>query len=126
MAKDKKNKKSAKKDSSAKPETKPARVRKGTKRLKTLTSNPLVADVAAAALVAMAAALKDSKKARQLAGDAGDELKKLEKAGSERGNAMWELALEIGRRALTAINDETPKRTKKKAQRRKASATRSN
>ena len=42
--------------------------------LKAMTENPLVADVVAAALVATAAALKDSKKARRLAGEAGEQL----------------------------------------------------
>ena len=39
--------------------------------LKSVTENPLVADVVAAALVAMASALKDSNKARKIAAEAG-------------------------------------------------------
>ena len=54
----------------------------------------------AAALVAMASALKDSDKARRLANDAGDQLGELSKKSAKQGNAMWDLALDIGRRTL--------------------------
>jgi hypothetical protein len=104
MAKDKKKKK---KDKAAKPAAKVA------KRLKTLSDNPLVADIVAAALVATAAALKDSKKARQLASQAGDELEHLAKEGAERGNALWKMALEIGRRALDEFTDQRAPAAKK-------------
>lgn len=70
---------------------------------KMLSNNKLVADVVAAALVATAAALKDSDKARRFASEAGDQLEKLSKEGAERGNAMWALALDIGRRALDSV-----------------------
>ena len=74
--------------------------------LRALTRNPLVADIVATTLVATAAALKDSKKARRLAAEAGDELETLAKEGAERGNAMWQLALDVGRRALdTYVGD---------------------
>lgn len=81
--------------------------------LKALAGNPLMGEVVAAALVATAAALKDSKRARALASDAGDELRKLSKAGSETGSALWEMALAIGKRSLEAITAE-PKATKAK------------
>ena len=89
VAKDKKKKKKVKKD----------KVSSGTavRSLKTLSQNPLVADIVAAALVATASALKDSKKAQRLASDAGDELTKLSKAGAKRGGALWDMALQIGR-----------------------------
>ena len=99
MAKDKKKKagkKGAKSDVAA----------KAAKRLKAITSNPLVADIVASALVGAAAALKDAKKARQLAAHAGDELETLAKAGAERGNAMWQLALDIGRRSLESLSSD--------------------
>lgn len=83
--------------------------------LKTLASNPLVADVVAAALVATASALKDSKRARALASEAGDELAKLSKAGAEQGSALWEMALQIGKRSLKALAAEPPEKEKKKA-----------
>ena len=76
--------------------------------IKALTKNPLVADVVAAALVATAAAIKDSNKARRLAEEAGDELEKMAKEGADRGNAMWQLALEVGRRALDTYVGDSP------------------
>ena len=101
MSKDKKKKK-AKKAS------------KGTETLKALAQNPLVADVVAAALVATASALKDSKRARALASDVGDELAKLSKANADRGNALWDMALQIGRRSLESLTAEPPERAKPK------------
>lgn len=102
VAKDKKKKKSgAKKQSKAK------------SRIKKLAGNPLVADVVAAALVATAAALRDPKRARALASDAGDELAELSKAGAQRGSALWEMALQIGRQSLDAvIGGDAPKTAK--------------
>lgn len=107
MAKDKKKKKD-KKDKGGKSPGMSA-------NLKALAQNPLVADVVAAALVATASALKDSKKAQRLATEAGDELAKLSKAGAEKGSALWEMALQIGRRSLeTLVSEEAPKRSKAK------------
>ena len=116
MAKDKKKKKD-KKGSAA----------KATDSIKSLAKNPLVADVVAAALVATASALKDSRRARALASEAGDELAKLSKAGARQGEALWEMALQIGRRSLEALNaEEGPKRSKaKKAKARPASKPKS-
>ena len=97
MAKDKKKKKNKKKDSP---------VPSAVANLKALSQNPLVADVVAAALVATAAALKDSKKARRLAEDAGDEITAMSKSGADRGSALWKLAIEVGRSALDAFNED--------------------
>lgn len=83
--------------------------RKAARSLQALSQNPLVADVVAAALVSMAAALKDSDKARQLASDAGDQLSALSKKSTKQGNAMWDLALDIGRRTLETLAEETGK-----------------
>jgi len=81
--------------------------------LRALAQNPLVADVVAAALVATASAFKDSKRARRLATEAADELGKLSKAGAEQGNALWDMALQIGRRSLEALAaEDAPKRAK--------------
>ena len=102
MSKDKKKKKAGK-------------VAKAGATLKSLSKNPMVADVVAAALVATASALKDSKRARQLALDTGDELRKLAKKGSEDGSALWEMALQIGRRSLDALVSDGPKAAKPKA-----------
>jgi hypothetical protein len=105
VAKGKKNKKGKKSSAST-----------ATDKLKALASNPLAADIVAAALVATASALKDSRRARALASDAGDELAKLSKAGARQGEALWDMALQIGRRSLEAMSgDEAPKRAKPKA-----------
>lgn len=108
MAKDKKKKKNKGSKGSS-----PAKAKDS---LKALAQNPLVADVVAAALVATASALKDSNKARKLASEAGDEITKLSKAGAEKGNALWEMALQIGRRSLeTMVADNAAKRGKSKS-----------
>lgn len=114
MTKDKKNKKVKKKDKEQKGSKKTARSalakapKKAATSLQALTQNPLVADVVAAALVSMAAALKDSDKARRLANDAGEQLNALSKKTAKQGNVMWDLALDVGRRALDALANEEP------------------
>jgi hypothetical protein len=112
VSKDKKKKKDkkAKKAGSTKGST-----------LRSLAQNPLVADVVAAALVATASALKDSKRARRLATDAADELGKLSKASAEQGNALWDMALQIGRRSLEALTAEDAPRQPKSRPRDKKS-----
>ena len=91
--------------------------------LRALAQNPLVADVVAAALVATASAFKDSKRARRLATEAADELGKLSKAGAEQGNALWDMALQIGRRSLEALTaEDAPKRAKPKPRPTKGAA----
>jgi hypothetical protein len=101
--KDKKDKKDKKKHSG----TSLAKAsKKATKSLQAITHNPLVADVVAAALVAMASALKDSEKAKRLASDAGDQLNALSKKTANQGNVMWDLALDIGRRTLETLASE--------------------
>lgn len=106
MAKDKKKKKDKKSGTV-----------KTTSSLKALAQNPLVADVVAAALVATASALKDSRRARALASDVGDELAKLSRAGTRQGEALWDMALQIGRRSLQAAmsGDDSLKSAKPKA-----------
>ena len=86
MSKDKKKKKKSAKGSS------------GSSTLKSLANNPMVADIVATALVATAAALKDSKRARALATGAGDELAKLSKAGVKSGEALWDMLHPLERR----------------------------
>ena len=81
--------------------------KKAARGLKALSDNPLVADVVAAALIGMASALRDSDKARKLAGKAGDELGKMAKSNAKQGGAMWDLALDIGRQTLAALAEET-------------------
>jgi hypothetical protein len=82
-----------------------------------LASNPLVAEVVAATLVAAAAALRDPKKARAMAASAGDELGKAAK-GTEAGGALWQLAMDVAKRSVSAFSetgasDEKPKKRKK-------------
>ena len=116
MAKDKKKnaKKGAKDDFAS----------KAAKRLKAMSDNPLVADIVASALVGAAAALKDANTARKLAAHAGDEIESLAKQGAKRGNAMWQLALDIGRRSLESLTaDDKPAKTKKAAPKAKKAAT---
>jgi hypothetical protein len=111
VAKDKKKKKKDKKAKAAGAGT----AEKAVNRLKTLSQNPFVADVVAAALVGAAAALKDSKNARRLASEAGDEIEKMSRKSIERGEALWDMALDIGRRSLEALSGEdAPKRAKSK------------
>jgi hypothetical protein len=86
--------------------------RKAAKSLQALSQNPLVADVVAAALVSMAAALKDSEKAKRLANDAGDQLNAISKKSAKQGGAMWDLALDIGRRTLETLASEETARGK--------------
>jgi hypothetical protein len=108
VTKDKKKKGSKKSGS-----VKPAKIaKKATKKLKTLTENPIVADVVAAALVAMASALKDSEKAKRMASDASDQLNSLSKKSAKHGNAMWDLALDVGRRTLETLAGEEQARGK--------------
>ena len=111
MPKDKKKKKDKKKS--------PAGTASAT--LRTLSKNPLVADVVAAALVATASALKDTNKARRLAEEAGDELRTLAKEGADRSNAMWQLALQVGRHAVETLAKEASMAAKKPAKRSKPS-----
>jgi hypothetical protein len=138
MAKDKKKKKSGKKganknnsatQAAASPATATRRTKrsasgsakgsaassasKAAKSLKALRQNPLIADVVAAALVATASALRDTKKARKLASEAGDELDQMSRQAAERGSAMWDMALDIGRRSLEALSgDDAPGKAK--------------
>lgn len=79
---------------------------KVTKRLRELTRNPLIADFVAATLVGAAAALKDSKKAHQLAASAEKELQELGRSGAARGSALWQLALDVGHKSLAALGSE--------------------
>jgi hypothetical protein len=108
VSKDKKKKKKDKKNGGA-----DGSLTSATKSLKAISENPLVADIVAAALVGAAAALKDSRKARRLAADAGDQLDAMSKEAANRGNAMWDLALDVGRRTLDALATEATAKKKR-------------
>ena len=118
MAKDSKKKKKGKKGSSD-----GALSGKVAKRLRDISKNPMIADIVAATLVGAASALKDSKKARQLAANAGDELEALAARGAKQGNALWKLALDVGQKSLEALGgDASPARKLRKAKPKKAKA----
>ena len=98
-----------------------AKVKSSAGKLKAIADNPMVAEVVASALVATAAAMRDPEKARRFAATATDELSALSKKTSESGNAMWQLALEVGRRALQSVAGEgKPKKAKAAAPKRAA------
>jgi hypothetical protein len=91
-----------------KTDAKPARaakVQKVVKGAKKLAQNPMTTEVVAATLVAAAAALRDPKKAKALALEAADDLKKAAKTGAD-GGALWKLALDIARRSIDTVGKE--------------------
>lgn len=108
MSKDKKDKKKDKKLRKKGNASALAKApKKAGKGLQALVQNPVVADVVAAALVSMAAALKDSDKARRLAEDTVEQLGELSKKSAKQGSAMWDLALDVARKTLEALASET-------------------
>ena len=86
---------------------KPTKVAKMTQAAKTkatkLASNPVVAEVVAATLVAAAAAIRDPKKARQIAEAAGEEIGQAAKGAGGQGGAIWKLAMDVARRSVDAL-----------------------
>ena len=129
MAKDstKKPSKAAKPAASRKPTTaaakvqkvvKAAKVQKVVKGAKKIAKNPMATEVVAATLVAAAAALRDPKKARALALEAADDLKKAAKSGVD-GGALWQLALDVARKSIDEIGKETGAKKAKKAKPKK-------
>ncbi len=86
-------------------------------RFKAISENPAVAEFVSSALLATAAALRDPSKVRRAASSAGGELSDLVKEGAERGHALWEMALQVGRRGLDNLTDD-------KAPRKRAAAKR--
>lgn len=86
---------------------KPGKVAKVTQAAKTkaakLASNPVVAEVVAATLVAAAAAIRDPKKARQIAEAAGEEIGEAAKGAGGQGAAIWQLAMDVARRSVDAL-----------------------
>ncbi len=118
MAKDKKKKKDKK---GAKPKGgATANATKVSKRLRDLTRNPLIADLVAATLVSAASALRDTKKAHQLAAGAEKDLERLGRKGARTGNALWQLALDVGQQSLDALGGEAGARPAKPKSRKSA------
>lgn len=113
MAKAKSAKKAKKK--SAKKASAKSTIRQVKDRTVKLVNNPLVADLVAATLVAAAAALRDSKKARALAEAGADEISKAGKQIGEKGGELWRLAQDVARRSLETIGaEEAPELPKAK------------
>ena len=89
-----------------------------------IATNPAVAEVVAASLVAAAAAIRDPKKARELATIVGTELETASKQAIDRGNAFWQLALDIAKRSIDAIGGESRgKKAKSKGKTKAAGKT---
>ena len=86
-----------------------AKVQKVVKGAKKLAQNPMTTEVVAATLVAAAAALRDPKKAKALALEAADDLKKAAKTGAD-GGALWKLALDIARRSIDTVGGKKAKK----------------
>ena len=89
-----------------------------------IATNPAVAEVVAASLVAAAAAIRDPKKARDLATIVGTELETASKQAVDRGNAFWQMALDIAKRSIDALGGESRgKKAKSKGKTKAASKT---
>ena len=97
---------------------KSAKVEKVVKGAKKIAKNPMTTEVVAATLVAAAAALRDPKKAKALALEAADDLKKAAKSGAD-GGALWKLALDVARRSIDAVGKEDGAKKGKKAKKKK-------
>ena len=95
-------------------------VRGATAKAKELAPNPAVADIVAESLVAAAAAIKNPKKARDMASAVGDELETASKQAVDRSNAFWQLAIDIARRSIEALGPDGG-RTKSKSGTKKKS-----
>lgn len=127
MAKDKKAK-PTKTRTGAAPAAKPKRaapkkgnakvVTKAVKGAKKIAKNPMTTEIVAATLVAAAAALRDPKKAKALALEAADDLKKAAKSGAD-GGALWKLALDVARRSIDTVGNDGAKKAKKSGAKKK-------
>jgi hypothetical protein len=95
----------------SKPSARRAKVTKAVqgarKKAAKIAANPAVAEVVAASLVAAAAAIRDPKKARAIATIVGAELETASKQAIDRGNAFWQLALDIAKRSIDALGGES-------------------
>jgi len=94
------------------------KVAKVAKSARKLAENPATAEVVAATLVAAAAALRNPAKARALATEAADDLKKAARTGVE-GGALWQLALDVARKSIDALGPEDGKGKKAKGKKGK-------
>ena len=120
MAKDKKKQKDGKKDKASKGGKTGKKFRKATEKATKLAANPLVAEVVAATLLAAAAAIRNPKKAREIALSAGDELSSAAKGAIGQGNAFWKLAMDVAKRSVDALGEDQAPAPARKAPVRKA------
>jgi hypothetical protein len=116
----------AKTASKAANKTVSAAVREAKAKAKELAANPAITEIVAASLVAAAAALKNPKKARDMAAAVSDELETASKQSVDRGNAFWQLAIDIARRSIEALGSDSgraksPGRAKSKSGTKKKS-----
>lgn len=98
--------KAAKADAASAAATVEGAVRAAKDKVVEIASNPVVAEIVAATLVAAAAALRNPEKARQLADSAGEELGEVTKGAAGKGGAFWELATDVARRTIAALDDD--------------------
>ena len=97
-----------KKSAAAAAPTKVAKVAKQAKaKAADLATHPAVAEIVAASLVAAAAAIKNPQKARDMATAVGGELETASKEAVDRGSHFWQLALDIARRSIDALETNT-------------------
>lgn len=87
-----------------------------------LAANPAVAEIVAASLIAAAAAIKNPKKARAIATAVGAELETASKQAVDRGNAFWQLALDIAKRSIEALGADSGAKKAKTGKKAKARA----
>ena len=88
-------------------------VRGAKAKAKELAANPAIAEIVAASLVAAAAAIKNPKKARDMASAVGNELETASKQAVDRGNTFWQMAIDIARRSIEALGpDSSPAKSK--------------
>jgi hypothetical protein len=73
------------------------------KKMAELASNPVVAEVVAATLVAAAAALRSPDKARALAESARNDLSSLGKGAAAKNNPFWQLALDVAQKSVDTL-----------------------
>ena len=113
MAKDKKKKagKKGQKDKATKVEKK---FRKATEKAAKLAANPIVAEIASAALLAAAAAVRNPEKAKSVAKAAGDELSAAARNATKQGGAFWQMAIDIARRSVDSLAADGGKSDKAK------------
>lgn len=81
-------------------------------KVKQIASNPAVAEIVAASLVAAAAAIKNPKKARDMATAVGKELSAASKQSVDRGNKFWALALDVAQRSIDALGNDGSSKAK--------------